>query len=185
MSRSPILLNKYNTGLIVIDVQEKLLPVIHNNQELVDNCVKLINGFKALELPVFVTEQYPEGIGRTVEPIRNALGDISVKEKMTFSCMGIEGFTLELRKAKIEYLVLCGIETHVCLWQSSMDFLNDGFDVIVASDCVSSRKEYDKITALSRMAQNGVQVASTEMILFELLERSGDDEFKKILSIIK
>ena len=185
MSRSQVLLNRKNTGLIVIDVQEKLVPAIHNNKEVIGNCVKLIEGFKALDLPVFVTEQYPEGIGKTVKSIHNALGDIAVKEKMIFSCMGIEGFALELRKARLDYIVLCGIETHVCLWQSSMDLLNDGFNVTVASDCVSSRKESDRITALTRMAQNGVQVASCEMILFELLEKSGDEEFKKILSIIK
>ena len=185
MARSPVLTNKANTALIVIDVQERLLPVIHNNEQLVENCVKLIKGFKVLNLPVFVTEQYPEGIGKTVEPIREVLEDVEVKEKMTFSCIGIEGFIRELRKANIHYTILCGIETHVCLWQSAMDLKNAGFNVIVAGDCVSSRKAEDRETALDRMIMNGVDVASTEMVLFELLETSEGEEFKQILSIIK
>jgi len=185
MIRSPVLLNKENSALLVIDVQEKLVPAIYENESMADVCTTLVKGFRLLDLPVYYTEQYPQGIGPTVQPIKDALEGIEAREKVTFSCAGIEGFVQELRKEKIRNLVLCGIESHVCVWQSSVDFIHAGFSTVVAEDGVSSRTQRNKQCALKRMSENGVQVACAEMILFELMQTSEHEKFKEILALIK
>jgi len=185
MLRNSKLLKKDRTGLIIIDIQKKLLKAMINKNELVENCEKLIKGCKILNLPLFLTEQNPESLGETSEVIKKAVGKVKAIQKKSFSCCGIDGFINKIRTAKLNQLILCGIESHVCIWQSAMDFKSDDFQVVVAKDCVSSRKESDFINALQRMSQEGIAVNSTEMIFFELLKNCDDDAFKKILKLIK
>jgi len=185
MSRNPLLLDRKRAGLLVIDVQEKLLAVMAEPERVVENTIKLIKGFQILERPIFVTEQYPEGVGKTVAPIKKALKDVHIHEKITFSCIGMEGLVHTVWSQKIDQVVLCGIESHVCVWQTAVDLLYQGFTVAVVRDAVSSRKEIDCETALHRMASQGIALVTVEMVLFELLERAGTDAFKKVMKLIK
>ena len=185
MSRNPILLDRNRVGLLVIDIQQKLLKVMAHQDQVVENTVKLIKGFKIFQRPIFITEQYPEGIGKTVTPIKKVLGEVEIQQKLTFSCCGIEGLVHSFRSEKVDQLVLCGIETHICVWQTAMDLLDQGFRVSVVKDAVSSRKDMDYETALSRMILHGIDVVTTEMVLFEILERAGIDEFKEVAKLIK
>lgn len=185
MSRHPMLLEKKRTGLLVIDIQEKILAVMDQPERVVENTVKLIKGFKILQLPIFVTEQYPQGLGETVAPIKEVLGEVEIKEKLSFSCCGIEGFTRSLRSQKIDQVVLCGIENHVCIWQTAMDLVHEDFVVAVVRDGVSSRNTIDCEAALNRMIYQGINVTTTEMVFFELLREAGTDEFKEVAELIK
>ena len=185
MLRHPVLLGRDRTGLLVIDIQEKILAVMSRSKLVVENAVKLIRGFKILERPIFVTEQYPDGLGNTVDPIKKALEEVEIHQKLTFSCCGIEGLTRQIRTQKIDQLVLCGIESHVCVWQTAMDLTCDGLKVSVVSDALSARTEENHEAALKRMASHGIEVTTTEMALFELLKEAGTDEFKAVSKIIK
>ena len=185
MSRHPVLLDRKRAGLLVVDIQEKILAVMSDPERVVENSVKLIKGFQILACPVFVTEQYPKGMGKTVDPIKELLEGIAIPDKLTFSCCGIEDLTRAFRSKKVDQLVLCGIESHVCVWQTAMDLIHEGFLVVVVRDAVCSRKEVDYETAIRRMASEGIREATTEMVLFELLERAGTDEFKKVAKLIR
>ena len=185
MSRNLLLLDQTRAGLLVVDIQEKILAVMENPKQVVENAVKLIKGFQILERPIYVTEQYPEGLGSTVDPVKKALGEYEAMEKLTFSCCGIDDFSHTIRSQKIDQLVVCGIEAHVCVWQTAMDLLADRFHVSVVRDATSSRKAEDGKSALAQMESQGVHVTTTEMVLFELLRKAGTDHFKKISKLIK
>ncbi|MDC1068817.1 hydrolase [Candidatus Kapabacteria bacterium] len=175
-----------DTCLVVIDVQEKLFPHIYENQDLEKNIATLIAGFKTMDLPVIVTEQYTKGLGITIDSIKNTLND-SYKplEKMTFSCCGDDSFMSQIRMINKKNIILCGIETHVCVLQTAIDLKEKGFNVCIINDCVSSRKLSDKLTAIERMKQENIYISSKESILFELLKKSGTDVFKKISKLVK
>lgn len=185
MKRHPQLLIKEKTALLVIDIQAKILPVINNWEKVVDNTLKLVNGFKVMNIPVFYTEQYPKGLGATETKIKEALGDSPYFEKMTFSCYGAGSLFDELKKKNINQVVVCGVESHVCVQQTVLDLLANGFQVNVAADAVSSRREFDYKIALDRMNSNGAEVTVTESILFELLNICGTEEFKAVSKLVK
>ena len=185
MSRHPLLLDRGRSGLLVVDIQEKILAVMADPERVVENTIKLIQGCTILEVPVFVTEQYPDGLGQTVAPVKEAVGEVEMRGKLSFSCCGIEGLSRSLRSQKVEQVVVCGIESHVCVWQTAMDLIHEDFLVYVVRDAVSSRKEVDCETALDRMAFHGIGVTTTEMVLFELLEKAGTEAFKQVAKLIK
>ena len=185
MKRSPILLQRKQTGLVVVDMQEKLVPVMAFEKTIVTNVLRLIRAFQILQLPVFATEQNPEKLGPTIESVKTALGATQPTGKMTFSCCGEDNFVRSIRQMKIQQIVLCGIETHVCIWQTAMDLLYEDFMPVAAGDALSSRREFDHRIALDRMKDCGIHIASTEMILFELLEKAGTDEFRGVQALIK
>ena len=178
-------LQRHKVALAVVDVQERLLPSIWEQERLVQNTVRLIQGLTILKRPIFVTEQYPKGLGRTVPQISQALGGISPMEKVVFSACGAAGFAQALKKAKIADVVLCGIEAHVCVLQTCLDLIESGFAVFVVADAVSSRTEQNYLIALERMQNAGAVIASTEMVLFELLGKAGTAEFRQILPVVK
>ena len=179
------LLKPETTALLVIDIQERILPVINNYQRVVDNTLKLIKGFKTLDLPIFYTEQYPKGLGPTVQSIVNELRDIKPFDKMSFSCSGAGNLFDELKSKNILQVVVCGIEAHVCVQQTVLDLIENGFQVSLAADAVSSRKDIDYSVAINRMRHHGVEVSTTESILFELLKICGTPQFKEISKIVK
>jgi len=185
MIKNISLLDKSRTGLLVVDIQDKILKAMARPDEVVENTIKLIKGFKILNCPIFVTEQYPEGLGGTVKAIKKFIDDIEIYEKSTFSCCGIDNLVNKFRSSKIDQIVLCGIEAHVCVWQTAMDLIYENFSVSVVRDAVCSRKDSDMNTAVDRMAVAGINITTTEMVLFELLERIDVDEFKPILKLIK
>ena len=179
------LLNPEKTALLIIDIQERILPVIKNHQLVVENTIKLIKGFKVLSLPIYYTEQYPKGLGPTVGSIKQELGEIKPFDKMSFSCSGAGNLFQEFELKNLSQIVVCGIEAHVCVQQTVLDLIENNLQVNLAADAVSSRKEIDYKTALNRIRNHGAEVTTTESILFELLNVCGTPQFKEISKIVK
>ena len=179
------LLDRSKTCLLVVDVQERLLPVIHGKELLLKNIQRLVSGAGILGLPVIVSEQYPKGLGPTVSPLCELLEKARKLEKITFSCMRDQPIADLIRETSCNSILVCGIESHVCVLQTVLDALGCGFRVHVAADAVSSRAQENKRIALERMRQAGAVITSTESALFELLEKAGTSEFKKISALIK
>lgn len=173
--------------LLVIDVQEKLLPLIEGHEALVDATNRLIRGAALFDLPVMVTEQYPKGIGATDEQLSASLACVtpSTLTKMAFSCCGDDGIRDTLRDLDRQQIIVCGIETHVCVQQTVLDLLMMDYQVFVCADAVGSRAKLDYKTALHRMRQVGAAVATVESVLFELCVACGTERFKSMLELIK
>jgi nicotinamidase-related amidase len=181
--RSPELMSANDTALLVVDVQEKLVPAIHDAPRVVWNCRRLVDGAKILGLPVLATEQYPKGLGPTVAELAERLGPATAK--LSFSCCGQPEPLEGLRGRGLHKLLVCGIETHVCVQQTVLDLLADGWRVYVAVDAVGSRFEIDHGTALRRMEASGAVVTTSEAALFEWCQVAGTPEFKAISRLAK
>jgi nicotinamidase-related amidase len=185
ITKNPKILLREKTALLIIDIQEKVLAVMDNPRDVSANTIKLIKGFKVLNLPIFYTEQYPKGLGSTTSAIAKELEGLSAIQKMSFSCFGADDLFTRLKDNNISQVVIAGIESHVCVQQTVLDLLANGFQVNVCADAVSSRKAVDYNTALERMRSHGAEITTTESVLFELLNVSGTDEFKQISKIVK
>jgi nicotinamidase-related amidase len=170
-------LDRDRTALVVVDVQEAFRPAVEDFDEVVQNTRRLMEGAKILGVPVIVTEQYPKGLGRTVEE----LGEVSTVEKSCFSAAKADGFELDGR----DQALICGIETHVCVSQTAHDLLERGVEVHVAADAVTSRTDANKQVGLHKMEQSGAIVTSVETALFEMLGAAGSDEFKEVQRLIR
>jgi len=173
-----------DTALLVMDMQEKFSPVIWQWEEVRDNVVKMIKAADILHLPVILTEHYPEGLGPIVPEILAAAEGRPIVKKTTFSCCN-EDLMARLRREWIKTILLCGIETHVCIMQTALDFLAVGFAVHVIADATSSRAQQNRQLALERIRAAGGIISSVEMALFELLKQSGTSEFRAILQLVK
>lgn len=184
-SPAAVRIRRETTGLLVVDLQERLLPAIHNRETVVANTVCLLETARLLRLPVFLTEQYPKGLGPTVEAVLSRAGGVRPFEKVEFSAWGAAGLPEALRQGNLRDLLLCGIEAHVCVSQTALDLLHEGWRVFVLSDAVSSRTAANREAGLRRIEQAGGVVASTEMAIFELLGRAGTAEFKQALQWVK
>ena len=185
MTRHPNLLQQKETALVIIDIQERIHKVMAEPARVIDNTAKLIRGCKVLGVPLYYTEQYPKGLGPTVEPLRVLLGEQPPIIKSRFSVCCETELVQPLQDLRIKQILLAGIEAHVCCLQSALDFQNMGFQVHLAADATSSRQAFHYDWALQRMQQNGVTLTNAESALFELLEVSGTDQFKQISAIIK
>ncbi|OQX86801.1 hypothetical protein B6D60_05410 [candidate division KSB1 bacterium 4484_87] len=185
MKRHPTILKKETTGLLIIDIQEKISAVMKYKDSVIENTVKLVKGFQVLQLPVFITEQYRKGLGPTEAPILEVLQPEKIEEKLTFSCCAIPTFEEQMRSRGIEQIVICGIETHVCVAQTALDLLANDFQAYLVADAVSSRKKIDHKTAIERLRQQGIIITTAEAVLFELLVESRTPEFKEISKIVK
>jgi nicotinamidase-related amidase len=172
-------------ALVVIDIQERLLPMIFESERVVRNTVRLIKGARVLGIPVLVTEQYKKGLGATTAAVAAEIAGFTQMEKIAFSACGAAGFEKALKAKKISDVILCGIEAHACVSQTCLDLLDKGFRVFVVVDAMSSRTTDNHFIAVERMRDAGGVVVSTEMVLFELLEKAGTDEFKQILALVK
>jgi nicotinamidase-related amidase len=181
--RSPELMNRGDTGLLVVDVQAKLLPLIAGHERLVWNIRRLIDGAKILSLAVAATEQYPQGLGPTTQELVERLGTIPAK--LAFSCGECGSIFTEWRDRGIWKVLVCGIETHVCVSQTVHDLLGEGFRVYVAADAVAARGAIDHEIALRRMDSSGATLTTTEAALFEWCERAGSPEFKQISQLVR
>lgn len=176
--------NRNETVFILIDIQEKFLPVIYEIQTVINNANKLIKGAFILKIPLIVTEQYPKGLGHTVDSI--SLGNNQeIIEKIHFDCFGCDKFVERINVIKPKSLVLFGIESHVCVLKTCLSAISNGYDVHIVADAVSSRTLENKIIAIERMRQSGAFIVSTEMILFQLIDQAGTDEFKEINKLVK
>lgn len=179
-------LSREKTGLLVIDVQEKLFPHVENSCQVMQTIQKAIRGFQILKLPIYVTEQYPTGLGATVNTLRGVLGEGQpYLRKTAFSCLDDEMIKKELLKTPVDQWVLSGIEAHVCVLQTAKDLLENGKQVVVLNDAISSRSIYDFSTAIAELRDCGARISSTETVIFELLRHSKAEEFKEISQLIK
>lgn len=178
------ILKEESCGL-VIDIQERLFPHIHQHEILLKNTEILIKGLRILDVPILVTEQYRKGLGLTIPPIQAALIEFNAIEKMAFSCCDNNDFVSSLKILNRKNIIISGIETHVCVLQTVMDLIQQGYQPVVVENCVSSRKENDKTVAIHRMRQSGAVITTYESILFELARISGNDKFKAISKLVK
>jgi nicotinamidase-related amidase len=176
--------NTDNAALLVIDVQGKLAQRMFEKDILLKNCSSLIKAAHILTLPILLTEQAPHKIGATIEEIASLLRTKPI-EKMAFSCALEPVFMKTLRQTQRQELIVCGIEAHVCVYQSVCDLIEQQFDVQVVADAVSSRHENDRRLALSRMREAGASLTSTEMIITELLGGALHPRFKDVMALIK
>ena len=178
------ILRENTTGLI-IDIQERLFPYIHENEKISKNTSILIQGLKVLGVPIVVTQQYTKGLGSTLPELVEVLETGDYLEKVAFSCCDDGGFMDELKGLARNFVVIAGIESHVCVLQTTIDLLEKGFQPVVVEDCVSSRSPNDKSIAVQRMRAEGAMITTYESILFELLRYSGTSEFKEISRLVK
>ncbi len=174
-----------NGVLVVVDVQGKLAQLMYDKDNLFANLERMIKGAQLLGIPILWTEQYPEGLGATVPAIAQLMNDGSPLVKDTFSCCGDGKFAAALKASGRNNVMLTGIETHVCVYQTARDLLADGFSVELIADAVSSRSAANKELGIARMKDLGAGVMSTEMTLFELLRVAKGDKFKEVLRIVK
>jgi len=180
------LLRPEECALAVIDIQEKLLPSIWEKERMVRNSQLLVRMASAMNLPVLVSTQYARGLGPTVSEIASLLPDCTVIDKLEFGCFGNGDYCAAIGKlADRNTLLLCGMETHICVTQTALGALNQGMNVHVAADAVSSRTELNWKLGLNRMQAAGAVISSTEMMVYELMGESGTATFKEMLKWIK
>ncbi len=174
-------------ALVVVDIQEKLLPPISNKEVLVKNSQLLIRLAKILSIPVLVTTQYSKGLGSTVPEIASLLSGLTAIDKLEFGCFGSDSFCTQLKNlpGNRNTVLLCGMESHICVMQTALGALNEGYLVHVASDAVGSRVEWNWKIGLERMKAAGAVISSTEMMMYELLRCSGTPAFKELLQYLK
>lgn len=175
-----MLLNKEASVLLLVDVQEKLTPHVLNAKALVSRCQWLIRLAKELAVPLVVSEQYPQGLGPTVESLRAQVASEKTMNKVHFSCYREPSFVNYWQTISRRQVVIAGIETHVCVLQTALDMNRSGLDVFVVVDAVSSRHELDHQYGLKRMKQNGVHLVTSEMVFFEWVGQAGTIEFKAL-----
>lgn len=183
LPRSPELMSVGDTALLVIDVQERLVPAIRDHRRLVWNVRRLIDGAKVLGVPVFATEQYPKGLGPTVPELAERLGEIP--SKLTFSSGSCGSVLAAMQEQGLGKILVCGMETHVCVQQTVLDLLAAAWKVYVAVDAVGSRFELDYQTGLRRMESSGATLTTTEAALFELCQIAGTPQFKEISRLVR
>ena len=180
-----IIASKENAVLVVIDIQEKLYPHVENRKDMRKNVVKLIRFCRALGIPIILSEQYPKGLGPTIDELKEVLDKYEPESKTSFSCCGIPEFEEKLKASGRKLAIITGIETHVCVFQTTRDLLEKGYGVHVLADAVSSRSKTDKKIGLKRMMGLGAVISSTEMFMFEVLKEAGTPEFKKVAPLLK
>ena len=179
------LLSKENTGLVIVDVQEKLAGVMGRKERVVDRVSKLLELARVCQLPVILTEQNPKHLGSTLPAIRERLPAYEPIEKIHFNCCDIEAFNDTVEKMELRNIILTGIETHICVFQTCVSLLDRGYRVHVPHHAVDSRTESNRQIGLSLMQEAGATITSTEAVIFQILKKAGTSEFKALLKTIK
>ncbi len=180
--RSPLLMSRNDTGLLVIDIQEKLMGKIHRGPEVIQNTLLLIKSANLLGMSVYATEQYPKGLGPTVPELNSLLPQ--KLGKISFSAGVLKEAVDHFKNRGLMKVLLAGVEAHVCVQQTALDLLAEGFQVYLASDAVGSRHEEDWLLALRRMEKAGVTLTTSEAALFEWAEKAGTPEFKELSQLV-
>jgi hypothetical protein len=170
---------------LLIDMQEKLFPHMDQKEALLKRCLMLTKGLQVLNVPLVVTEQYPKGLGATLEELSDVVGQEQPIEKMAFSCCDEPAVLQHAAMQQRKTIIVCGIEAHVCVLQTVVDLHAAGYTAVVAADCISSRNREDKQVAVERMRAEGAVITTCESILFELTRVAGTDEFKAISRLVK
>ena len=177
-------IEREKTVAVCVDYQEKILPAVFEEDQLIENSVKLLSGLKTLEVPMFLTQQYTKGLGTTIAPIRQAAGAEEYVEKLTYSAYSQLKEKLAPPEEK-PYVIVCGIESHVCVLQTALDLKVNGYQPYLVANCISSRKRSDYEMALERAKQEGIFLTTYEAILFELQVEAGNLSSKAIQKIVK
>jgi nicotinamidase-related amidase len=176
---------KQNIAVLVIDIQEKLFPAMAGKEELLANCLKLIKGLQILRIPLVVTQQYSKGLGETIPEIASQIQNFSFIEKRDFSCCGEPSVLSRIGELEAKNIIICGIESHVCVLQTALDLKESGFNPVIVMDAVSSRHPASIDLAKERFRYENIMMTSTESILFELTRSSAAPEFKAISILVK
>jgi nicotinamidase-related amidase len=179
------MLQEETTLLVVIDIQGTLARISADRDLLFESTRKLIQGAKVFQLPIIVTEQIPEKLGPTIPEVDELLAGIRKIPKETFSCCGNAAFMEAFNRANRQQILLCGIESHICVYQTAIDLLLGGYEVHVVADAVSSRTAQNREIGIKKMIHAGAHLTSTETALFELLKTAGSVKFKDIFKIVK
>lgn len=174
-------IEREQTAALVVDYQERLVPVMHEKETLIHNSRILLEGLRILGVPMTITHQYTKGLGVTVEPITQAVGHSSYIDKISFSAYESVKGQIGGRK----YVIVCGIEAHICVLQTVIDLKAAGYVPVLVADCISSRRKMDKEIAVRRAETEGAIVTTYESLLFELLKEAGTETSKKILKLVK
>jgi len=182
---NPELLDRNRSVLVLIDIQERLFPHVHEHERVLARVELLLAAAGLMRIPLLLTEQYPKGLGSTVEEIRKILPDLQPFEKMDFSCVPARGFKERLDSIHRDQILLAGIETHVCVAQTALDLASQGESVYVVADATSSRRPLDAQVALDRLRQGGLTLVTAEAVVFEWLRRAGTEEFKALQPKLK
>jgi nicotinamidase-related amidase len=180
-----MLVDPQSSCLLLVDIQERLLPAMTDGEAVVRNAVILAKSAARLGIPVLVSEQYPRGLGRTMPAVAEVAPQDGRFEKTEFSCLRNDAFRRRFRELRRPQPIVLGIETHVCVLQTAFDLVKEGCDTIVVADGVASRTAANRELALQRMARGRVEIASTEMVLFEWLGRAGTPDFKELSPLIR
>ena len=180
-----MLLRQADSVLVLVDVQERLAPAIADADQVIEKTVTLLKAARRLAVPCLVSEQYPKGLGPTIPPLERLLNEGERFEKVHFSALRADPFRTQVETIGRSQAVLAGMETHVCLLQTAMDFLGRGVETFVVADACGSRRERDKTAALARMTAQGINVVTSEMVLFEWLERAATPDFRDLLGLIR
>jgi NAD+ synthase len=178
------MIDRKKTAFILVDIQEKFVPAIKDMDEVIKNSNILVKVSEILNIPLIVTEQYPKGLGHISKAI-NLPDKKFLIEKISFSCFGSEEFVKKIKELKVDSIILFGIEAHVCIFKTALDALKNNIEVYVVTDAISSRSIKNKSIAIEWMRESGAFIASTEIILFQLLDKAGTEEFKLISNLIK
>jgi nicotinamidase-related amidase len=178
------ILKQHTVGLVV-DIQERLFPVMSDKEELLKKSLMLIKGLQILGIPLVVTQQYTKGLGETIPEISSALSDFCYIEKRDFSCCDEPALLNSLRELNAGNIIICGIESHVCVLQTAIDLKENGFYPVIITDAISSRHVSDLNLAKERFRHEGMMMTSTESILFELTRSSTAPEFREISRLVK
>ena len=179
------LLDREQTGLVVVDIQKKLMNVMGRKDRILDNTLKLIHLAKLFNIPIVVTEQYPKMIGPTLPEIKKALPKTAPITKTDFNCCAVDPFMHALKSDGLINIILTGAESHVCILQTCLDLLDKGYIVHIPRDAVDSRTEENWLMSLNLMEKAGAVITSTETVIFQILKKAGTKEFKEMLRLIK
>ncbi|OMO33959.1 hydrolase [Vibrio sp. 10N.222.47.A9] len=179
------MLNRAHTGLVVVDVQGKLARLVDESDTLIANCGKLVRGAQVLGLPIIRLEQNPEKLGATVDELNDLLSDAKPIPKFTFNACDEPKFVEAVQAKDVDTWLVCGIEAHICVYQTTMGLLELGYKVQVVGDCISSRTALNKDLAIRRLMDAGIEITGLEMSLYELVKDCRAPEFKSILSLIR
>lgn len=178
-------LNRDDVVLVVVDIQERLAAVMSERKRVIDNCIHLIEAAKLLKIPLMLNEQYPKGLGPTVQEIKESLQSYEPLEKVTFSCCRGDKFLGHLKDTGRKKVMLVGMETHVCVLQTCIDLIREDYIVHAVSDAICSRTADNFRTGIEFMRDAGAVITCTETVVFQLLEKAGSEEFKIISKRIK
>lgn len=179
------MLDVNETVLVVVDVQGKLATLMHEKERMLKNLERLIKGAQILGVPILLTEQYPKGLGVTTAELQSLMPNVKPIEKLSFSCFGEARFIEAFEELEREQVLIAGIESHICVYQTVSDMLEEDLEVHCVVDAISSRTLENQLIGIDRMKDEGAFLTSTEMCLFELLQVAGSPEFKSISALVK